>query len=216
MDYTNISFTEVLGDIFYKNNSEIIEKLGYIKDEELSYVDLSNRVTAVYLDNRIKTVLVVMPGANIVNYVNKIEFFYIINIIGLVKFLKELSDIYKKCIEDIIQKYSEHNIIFFGHSLGGLIINLQLQNTNYNCYVYNPCFVNDKSSENIYNYRTNGDVLSLGLIGKETKTIDVDIIDYLVKCNYDIVKLFTDVHNTDIFKTYPDKNILIPIPVYKS
>lgn len=215
MDYTNISFTEILGDIFYKNNSEIIEKLGYIKDDELSYVDLSNRVTAVYVDNRIKTVLVFMPGANIGKYVNTIEFFYNINIIGLVKFLKELSDIYKKCIEDIIQKYSEHNIIFFGHSLGGLIINLQLQNTNYNCYVYNPCFVNEQSSENIYNYRTNGDVLSLGLIGKETKTIDVDIIDYLVKCNYDIVKLFTDVHNTDIFKIYPDKSILIPIPVYK-
>ena len=80
----------------------------------------------------------------------------------------------------------------------------------------NPCFINTQSSENIRNYRTNGDILSLGLIGKETETVNLDFLDYLIKCQFNIIKFVFDIHETTIFTIFPDISIIIPIPFYKS
>lgn len=211
MDNVNFSLTNILRDVCFTNKSEIIENLGYIKDDELS-----NKNVTVYVDTRIQSVVVILPGADLEKYYRDNTFMNIINIFNVLNYLKEKNNSYEKCIEEVIKKYSEYTIIFLGHSLGGLIINLKLQNTKYNCYVYNPFFVNKEASENIRNYRTNIDILSLGLIGKKNETVDLNFLDGLVKYNFDIFKFLLDSHETTIFNIYPDKSIFIPIQVYKA
>ncbi len=211
MDNTNISLTAVIREVVFTNKSDIIEYLGYIKDD-----DLSNDVIAVYIDKRIQTAIAILPGANLDGYIKDKNFIEIINIFKGIDYLKYKINKYEKCIEEVIQKYSEYTIIFLGHSLGGFIINLKLQDSKYNCYVYNPCFINKQSSENIRNYRTNGDILSLGLIGKETETVNLDFLDGFIKCQCNIFKFLLEIHETTIFTIYPDKSIIITIPFYKS
>jgi hypothetical protein len=211
MDNTNISLTAVIREVVFTTKSDIIENLGYIKDD-----DLSNDVIAVYIDKRIQTAIAILPGADLEAYIKDKNFIEIINIFKGIDYLKYKINKYEKCIEEVIQKYSEYTIIFFGHSLGGFMINLKLQDSKYNCYVYNPCFINKQSSENIRNYRTNGDILSLGLIGKETETVNLDFLDGFIKCQFNIFKFLLEIHETTIFTIYPDKSIIITIPCYKA
>lgn len=86
-------------------------------------------------------------------------------------------------INNIKQNYTEYEITFFGNSIGGLIINKNLQNTKFKCYTYNPAFIYENvNSENIINYRTSGDIVSLPYIFfKNTQIIEVTFIEYLLK-----------------------------------
>jgi hypothetical protein len=97
----------------------------------------------------------------------------------------------------------------------GMVITMMKKNI-FPYSMYNPFFVNKEASENIRNYRTNIDILSLGLIGKKNETVDLNFLDGLVKYNFDIFKFLLDSHETTIFNIYPDKSIFIPIQVYKA
>jgi len=217
MDNTNISLTAVIREVAFTNKSDIIENLGYVKDDDLrNSSDLRNGDAVVYVDKRIQSALVILPGADPGEYIKDKNFIEIINIFNVIDYLKYKITSYEKCIEEVIKKYSEYTIIFFGHSIGGFMINLKLQDSKYNCYTYNPCFINKQSSENIRNYRTNGDILSLGLIGKETETVNLDCLDGLIKFQFNIIYFLYELHTTTIFTIYPDKSIIITIPCYKA
>jgi hypothetical protein len=110
----------------------------------------------IYKDERIKSIIVVIYGMNITKDFNFLKILSKINEFNDKKKYGEIN------IKKIIEIYNDYNIIFIGHSLGGFIINKNLNNKEYNCYTYNACFIGDNSKKNIKNYRTNGDILSLG------------------------------------------------------
>lgn len=203
MGSVNIDFINLLRESYIFSQLKELENLGYSLDNQIKDI---NRIL-IYKDERIKSLIVVIYGLDIIK---DFHFFKIPSIIN------EFNDKIKYGeinIKKIIEKYNEYNIIFIGHSLGGYIINKNLNNTKYNCYTYNPFLVNE-TSNNIKNYRTNGDILSLGLIGKETETIDINIWNYLLKNKFNFISYLIESHYTNILNIN-NKKINIEIPVYK-
>lgn len=218
--YKEIKFVKTIEECYYTNNSSILNKYGYIKNTELS-----NNHTIVFTNDNIKQMIVVLKGdfflytmfepyiKNKNNRKDIIKALQYKNIHQIIKQLYELIETQETDIDTLISnKYSSYNITFFGHSMGGLMINSKLSNTKYNCYVYNPFLVTKTRSENIKNYRTNLDILSYEL-SKENNTIHIDVIDFLFKKKFDILELLVDAHNTDVINTYSEKDILIKILV---
>jgi hypothetical protein len=61
MDNTNISLTAVIREVAFTNKSDIIENLGYVKDDDLrNSSDLRNGDAVVYVDKRIQSALVIL------------------------------------------------------------------------------------------------------------------------------------------------------------
>jgi hypothetical protein len=204
MKTVNIDFIEILRNFYIESKSKLLEEIGYSLDTDLIQGDK----IFVYKDERIKSVIVIVKGLD--NFLKDFNIFKIQNIVNeSITMIKNGEMNIKK----IIDKYNEYNIIFIGHSLGGYIINKNLNNTKYNCYTYNPFLVLDKPSQNIKNYRTSGDIFSMSLIGKEIETIDIDLINYVVKNNFDIINYLIDSHLTTILHLYKI-SINIEIPVY--
>jgi len=206
MKTVNIDFIEILRNFYIESKSKLLEEIGYSLDTDLIQGDK----IFVYKDERIKSVIVIVKGLD--NFLKKKDF----NIFKIQNIVNESITMVKDGemnIKKIIDKYNEYNIIFIGHSLAGYIINKNLNNTKYNCYTYNPFLVLDKPSQNIKNYRTSGDIFSMGLIGKEIETIDIDLINYVVKNNFDIINYLIDSHLITILHLYKI-SINIEIPVY--
>ena len=204
MGSVNIDFVNVLRESYISSKLEGLEEIGYNLETDLILGD--NML--IYKDERIKSIIVIVKGLDDITK----DF----NIFKIPSIIEEFNDKIKygeMNIKKIIDIYNDYNIIFIGHSLGGFIINKNLNNKEYNCYTYNACFIGDKSSKNIKNYRTNGDILSLGLIGKETEIIEIDIINYLLNNNFDIIKFLRESHSTTILNTYNIK-LNIEIPIY--
>jgi hypothetical protein len=203
MKTISVDFVKLLRESYNKKNVEELENLGYSLDNQIE--DINNML--IYKDERIKSIIVVIYGMNITK-----DF----NFLKIPSKINEFNDKIKYGeinIKKIIEIYNDYNIIFIGHSLGGFIINKNLNNKEYNCYTYNACFIGDNSKKNIKNYRTNGDILSLGLIGKETETIDINIWNYLLKNNLNLISYLIESHYTNILDIN-NKRINIEIPVY--
>jgi hypothetical protein len=152
MKTISVDFVKLLRESYNKKNVEELENLGYSLDNQIE--DINNML--IYKDERIKSIIVVIYGMNITK-----DF----NFLKIPSKINEFNDKIKYGeinIKKIIEIYNDYNIIFIGHSLGGFIINKNLNNKEYNCYTYNACFIGDNSKKNIKNYRTNGDILSLG------------------------------------------------------
>ena len=175
MKNINIDFIELLRSSYFESKSKLLEEFGYILDNDITI----NKQIFVYVDKRIKQVIVIICGLDLNLYLDNINFSTITNIVNDYNKIKKDGE---TNIKKIIDKYNEYNIIFMGHSLGGYIINKNLNNTIYKCYTYNPFFIYEKASENIKNYRTSSDILSIGLIGKETETetIEINLWNYLI------------------------------------
>lgn len=204
MKTISVDFVKLLRESYNKKNLEELENLGYCLDNQIEDI---NRML-IYKDERIKSIIVVIYGMDIRKDFNFLKISSIIN---------EFNDKIKYGeinIKKIIEIYNDYNIIFIGHSLGGFIINKNLNNKEYNCYTYNACFIGDKSTKNIKNYRTNGDIFSLGLIGKETETIDINIWNYLLKNKFNLISYLIESHYTNILNIN-NKKINIEIPVYE-
>lgn len=204
MKTISVDFVKLLRESYNKKNLEELENLGYCLDNQIEDI---NRML-IYKDERIKSIIVVIYGMDIRKDFNFLKIPSIIN---------EFNDKIKYGeinIKKIIEIYNDYNIIFIGHSLGGFIINKNLNNKEYNCYTYNACFIGDKSTKNIKNYRTNGDIFSLGLIGKETETIDINIWNYLLKNKFNLISYLIESHYTNILNIN-NKKINIEIPVYE-
>jgi len=191
MKNINIDFIELLRSSYFESKSKLLEEFGYILDNDITI----KKQIFVYVDKRIKQVIVIICGLDLNLYLDNINFSTITNIVNDYNKIKKDGETF---IKKIIDKYNEYNIIFMGHSLGGYIINKNLNNTIYKCYTYNPFFIYEKASENIKNYRTSSDILSIGLIGKETKTIEINLWDYLFNKKFDIIRYFIDSHHTTI------------------
>lgn len=211
-DIKKIGLIKTIREINTINNSTTLNELGYILN-----TDISNVHTFVFINDNIKHIIVFLRGSqsidSLVPYVKENRIYDALQnhtINKAITQICELIDTQENDINKIIDKYSTHTITFFGNSLGGLIINAKLKNTNYKCYTYNPFLVTETPSENIENYRTNLDIPSLLLL-KENKTIHVNIIDFLFKKNFDIIELLKDIHQTDIIEIYPDIDIFVPI-----
>ena len=204
MGSVNIDFVNVLRESYISSKLEGLEEIGYNLETDLILGD--NML--IYKDERIKSIIVIVKGLDDITK----DF----NIFKIPSIIEEFNDKIKygeMNIKKIIDIYNDYNIIFIGHSLGGFIINKNLNNKEYNCYTYNACFIGDKSSKNIKNYRTNGDILSLGLIGKEAETIDINIWDYLLKNKFNLISYLIESHYTNILNTYNIK-LNIEIPIY--
>lgn len=204
MKTISVDFVKLLRESYNKKKLEELENLGYSLDNQIKDI---NRML-IYKDERIKSIIVVIYGMDIRKDFNFLKISSIIN---------EFNDKIKYGeinIKKIIEIYNDYNIIFIGHSLGGFIINKNLNNKEYNCYTYNACFIGDKSTKNIKNYRTNGDIFSLGLIGKETETIDINIWNYLLKNKFNLISYLIESHYTNILNIN-NKKINIEIPVYE-
>ena len=208
MKYTSVDLVEIIQDCNNNNNTRL-EQLGYIKDDELT-----NKYVYVYKDMRINSIVVILKGYNNEEFPKDFTFTYQY----IFKHLKNINEhlaVSESLINNICERYSDTEITFIGHSLGGLLINKQLNNTKHKCYTYNPFLVDLKSSDNIKNYRANLDLGSLGLIGKEEKTIYINFIDYLVTKKGNIFDLLLDSHDTKIFTLYDDLEIPIDILTYQ-
>jgi hypothetical protein len=206
MKLVNIDFIELLRTSYFESKSKLLEEFGYILDNDITI----NKQIFLYVDKRIKQVIVIICGLDLNLYLDNINFSTITNIVNdSNKIIKDGETNIKK----IIDIYNEYNIIFMGHSLGGYIINKNLNNTKYNCYTYNSSFIYEKASENIKNYRTSSDILSIGLIGKETETIELNLWYYLFNKKFDIIQFFKDSHYTTILSLY-NYHLYIDIPVY--
>lgn len=202
MKTVSIDFVKILRELYIKSKSEELENLGYDQDTEI--IDDSKII--LYKDVSLKSLIVLFIGLDLTKDFNVFKIPNIINEATTMVKNGELN------IKKIIEKYNEYDIIFLGHSLGGHIINKYLKNTKYKCFTYNSFLVNDKPSLNIKNYRTNGDILSLGLIGKEAETIDINLWDYLFKNNFNLINYFIESHYTGILNKFNIKlNIDIPV-----
>jgi hypothetical protein len=193
------------------NNSATLNEFGYILN-----TDISNDYTLVFINDNIKQIIVFLKGVDytkFIPYIKEKGIYHALKnntIKKVITQIGELIDTQENDINKIIYKYSTHTITFFGHSLGGLIINAKLKNTKYKCYTYNAFLVTETPSENIQNYRINVDIPSLPLL-KENKTIHINIIDFLFKKKFNIIELLKDSHQTDIIEIYPDIDIFVPI-----
>jgi hypothetical protein len=207
MKTVNIDFIKLLRESYISSNLKEIEEIGYNLDTDLIQGDK----ILLYRDERIKSIIVIVKGLN--DITKDFNIFKIPNIVN------EANDIVKNGevnIKKIIEKYNEYNIIFIGHSLGGYVINKNLKNTKYQCYTYNPflpILLEDTSSNNIKNYRTSGDILSIGKIGKQIETIEIDIINYLINNKFNIINYLKDSHFTTILHLY-NISLNIEITVY--
>lgn len=202
MKTVSIDFVKILRELYIKSKSEELENLGYDQDTEI----IDDSKIFLYKDVSLKSLIVLFIGLDLTKDFNVFKIPNIINEATAMVKNGELN------IKKIIEKYNEYDIIFLGHSLGGHIINKNLKNTKYKCFTYNSFLVNDKPSLNIKNYRTNGDILSLGLIGKETETIDINLWDYLFKNNFNLINYFIESHYTGILNKLNIKlNIDIPV-----
>ena len=208
MKYTSVDLVEIIQDCNNNNNTRL-EQLGYIKDDELT-----NKYVYVYKDMRINSIVVILKGYNKEEFPKDFTLTHLY-IFNHLKNINEHLAVSESLINNICERYSDTEITFIGHSLGGLLINKQLNNTKHKCYTYNPFLVDLKSSDNIKNYRANLDLGSLGLIGKEEKTIYINFIDYLVTKKGNIFDLLLDSHDTKIFTLYDDLEIPIDILTYQ-
>ena len=214
----DLSLTDILAECYDYNKVTSIENLGYIKD-----LELSSGGSIVYLNEKIKAVVVVLSGYNLpINYEN-------IDIVNsAIVLLKSVNDIqsrlkqYKNCIEEVIKKYENYNIICLGDSIGGKTIceKIKGHNTNIKGYTYNSVFVYEKVSDNITNHRVLTDPLSLNILlfEKTTKQIFIPYPDYAYnkKNNNNFLDYLFDSHLTSIIRQNPSKQILIPIAFCKS
>jgi hypothetical protein len=200
MKYIEKNLIMILRQHYIEKNIKILEDIGYKRDTTMCDENIS-----VYTDNNQQNVIAIIPGISLRKIMNDISIVKIHSIIDNINARKEN-------INNVIKKYSDANIIFVGHSIGGFIINLVLNNTKYKCYTYNPSFVNRKSSDNIKNYRTDADILSLGLIGKEEQTINIDFMKYFTEKKGNIFDYLLDVHETTIVTKLENISIDIPVP----
>jgi hypothetical protein len=211
-DIKKIGLIKTIRECNITNNSTTLNEFGYILN-----TDISNVHTLVFINDNIKHIIVFLRGAycirSLIPYVKEKRIYEAFQTRAINKVLTEiceLIDTQENDINMLIDKYSTHTITFFGHSLGGLIINGKLKNTKYKCYTYNPFLVTETPSENIQNYRTNLDIPSLLLL-KENNTIHINIFDFMFKKNFDIIDIIKDSHEHDIIDSYPDCDIYIPI-----
>jgi hypothetical protein len=205
VDYINVDLITILRQSTIDDKVVILEKIGYEKDEEF------HNPLLVYINKCINAIIVILPGLNIRPLIKSP--FCLEEIHRTVINADNLNILYEEGIKKVCDKYNnKHNIIFIGHSFGGLVINSKLNNTIHKCYCYNSCFVNERSSNNINNYRTNCDLLSIGLIDKETETIYINLLEYLIKQKGNLLDFFIEVHETTIFTKVDNLNIMIPIP----
>lgn len=207
MKTVNIDFVKLLRESYISSNLKELEEIGYSLDTDLIQGDK----ILLYRDERIKSIIVIVEGLD--DITNDFNIFKIPNIVNEVNEIIRNGEIN---IKKIIEKYNEYNIIFIGHSLGGYVINKNLKNTKYNCYTYNPflpILLEDTTSKNIKNYRASGDILSIVPIGNEIETIEIDIINYLLKNKFNIINYLKDSHFTTILYLY-NISLNIEIPVY--
>jgi hypothetical protein len=205
MKYIDKDLVMMIREKYLIDKVDILENIGYELDNELS-----NEHTSVYIDKRINSVVTIVTGLDLNIFFEKSSF----ENLNLIHIIHHKIKVSEECIDKVCEKYNNYNLIFLGHSLGGLVINLTLNNTNHKCYTYNPCFVNTKRVDNIKNYRTNGDILSISLIGNETKTIDIDFIEYFIKQKGNLFDFLKEVHETTIFTKFDNLYIHIPIPMF--
>uniref|UniRef100_A0A6C0KM51 Uncharacterized protein n=1 Tax=viral metagenome TaxID=1070528 RepID=A0A6C0KM51_9ZZZZ len=197
MKYSEVDFVRCLRESFYTSKSEILENLGYIIDNDFS----NCQKLLVYYNKNVSSVIVLFFGVSLKDF----------NIFQIPSLVKEVNDRIKFGeigIKKINEKYKDYNdIIFIGHSIGGHIINKNLNGTKYKCYTFNPFFVTNKPSNNIKNYRTSGDILSYNL---DTEIIEIDLWNYLHNNNFDIIKFLIDSHSTTSLN---ENGIKIELPI---
>ena len=137
----DLSLTDILAECYDYNKVTSIEQLGYIKEPELS-----TEGSVVYLNEKIKAVVVILPGYDLpINWEN-IDIMH-----SAIVLLKSVNEIlariknYENCIEEVIKKYENYNITCLGGSIGGKSIceKIKGHNTNIKGYTYNPVLVNE-------------------------------------------------------------------------
>ena len=205
----DLSLTDILAECYDYNKVTSIEQLGYIKEPELS-----TEGSVVYLNEKIKAVVVILPGYDLpINWENIDIMHSAIVLLNSVNEILDRIKNYENCIEEVIKKYENYNITCLGGSIGG-------NNTNIKGYTYNPVLVNEKASDNISNHRVLTDPLSLNILlfEKTTKQIFIPYPDYAYnkKNNNNFLDYLFDSHLKSIIRQNPSKQILIPIAFCKS
>jgi hypothetical protein len=214
-----IKFIKELNNLRTLGKSETLEQIGYKSIEQ------NNNNHFIYVNENKNSVIVVVLGlemkyidllldlintAKIFDFNNKND-----NILDILYYLRTRIDEGTDFINDVKDKYSNKTLIFLGNSIGGFLINKILHDTNIRCYTYNSAFICENiHNENIVNYRTSGDIVSLGnIFSKYTKTIEVTFIEYLCKNNLDnFVDFIVNSHYLDFLEKYEDKQVEIDIP----
>lgn len=214
-----IKFIEELNNLRTLGKSETLEKLGYKSIEQnnnnhfLYINDTNNSVIAVVLGFEMEYTDLVLDLINPINIFNFNEnndkFFKILD------YLHTRIDEGTEFINNIKDKYSNKDLLFLGNSIGGFLINKNLYETNVKCYTYNSAFFCENiQNDNIVNYRTSGDIVSLGnIFSKYTKTIEVTFIEYLLKNHLDnFIDYTINSHYLDFLEKYDDKQVEIELP----
>jgi hypothetical protein len=213
MRVENINFIKLINKTKTNIISEDLTNLGYQinTSEEFQKYNISKyQYNQIYINEDIKQILVIVSGFD------GIDFFESSNIlekIFLINTLKNTLDSCSNFIQNIIDKYTNYNITFIGSSIGGLAINLKLNNTNYKAYTYNAFLVNFKASENITNYVNSADILSIGLFDKDPKFININLLDFFIKEQFNLISILTNLHQTTIYKYFEINCINTDIPL---
>lgn len=209
-----LELTTILRKSSLHGKVDNLEIIGYKKDKKDEEFDDK---LIVYINKSINTVIVILLGLDIDRSFLLENPFSLENIKIVIKTIAERLKLNEEGFNNVYKKYNnKYNLIFLGHSIGGFTINSKLQHSIHKGYCYNPVFINKKSSDNIKNYRTNLDILSIPLIGNVTKTIHIPFLDYLNTKKGSSIDLLLDCHFTTIFTIYEDLHIKIPIPKSKS
>jgi beta-glucosidase len=220
-----VKFIEILHSLQENKRSKTLEDLGYKLNSSLN----KNNNHFIYVNDKCKTVIAVILGfekeynnliLDILNPLNILKVEENKNkFIKIINYLVDNLEQGKSFIKDIKKTYVDYKVTFLGYSIGGFIINTNLQDTIFKCYTYNPAFINEnknKSNGNIINYRTSGDIISLGYLFEEyTKTIEVRFFDYLLKNNLQassVINYIINSHYLNFLDNYEDKQIEIEIP----
>ena len=213
MRVENINFIKLINKTSSNIISEDLTNMGYqinTSEEFQKYNITDYQRNQIYINEDIKQILVIVSGFDGVKFFessNMLEKLFVINT------LKNTLDSCLNFIQNVIDKYTEYNITFIGSSIGGLAINLKLNNTNYKAYTYNAFLVNFKASDNITNYINSADILSIGLFDKNPKFININLLDFFIKEQFNLINILKNLHQTTTYKYFEINCINADIPL---
>lgn len=145
---------------------KVLKKYGYIIDPQLT----NEREHIVAFNPNDKKLLFVSQGTEPVSSKDIATDLLLAQ--GALKSTKRYNDD-RNALLKAREKYKpeEKNIILAGHSLGGAIVN-SLAPGKSQAYTYNAAFTpGQKARENVHNYRTQGDAISIFAPEKTTNTL---------------------------------------------